>query len=117
MSIAYGDDQEAVLDEETDFADAETSEADEFADTDVLESEEFTDTAVYQDDSAVDEFIGESSVVFDVDDIVAEFEAESVGEASDESQSSRLRKRLEAIAERKRRHNDLMDFGDYDLDG
>ena len=60
-----------------------------------------------------DDFVGDSSVVFDVDDLVAEFEAET-GDAA--NPSSRLRRRLEAIAERKRRHDDLMDFADYDLD-
>ena len=65
------------------------------------------------EEGPVDDFVGDSSVVFDVDDLVAEFEAEGM---EDSSASSRLRRRLEAIQERKRRHDDLLDFADYDLD-
>lgn len=122
MSITYHED-EAVLDsQEDETAVAGIDSDDEFAETALLDSEATSEAladetasaeAAYQADGYVDDLVGENSVVFDVDDLVAEFEAEA---GEDVSPSSRLRKRLEAIAERKRRHNDLMDFDDYDLD-
>ena len=85
---------------------------DDFADTDVLEAESDSGDEAYSE-GPVDDFVGDSSVVFDVDDLVAEFEAEGM---EDSNAASRLRRRLEAIQERKRRHDDLADFADYDLD-
>ena len=103
--VAHDDNQDEVT--------ADMDNGEDFTDTDVLDDEEFTDTEVFSTEGAVDDFVGDSSVVFDVDDIVAEFESEA---SESGSPSSRLRKRLEAIAERKRRHDDLADFADYDLD-
>lgn len=57
--------------------------------------------------------VGEASVEIDVESLVAEFEAEAGGGVD---KSGRVRRRLEAILERKRRHEALMDFEDYDLD-
>ena len=113
MAIAYSDSEVAVPeDAEMEFAISETDEIDEFPETDVLHADALTDPATAEKGSQVEDFLGESSVIFDVDDIVAEFEAES---AESDNPSSRLRRRLDAIAERKRRHNDLMDFCDYDI--
>jgi len=109
----YNED-ETALDERGASAITDGTDADDdFADTDILDSEEMSDSDAYKADGPIDDFIGDNSVVFDVDDLVAEFEAEGL---EDSSASARLRRRLEAIAERKRRHNDLVDFADYDLD-
>lgn len=123
MSIHYHED-EAVLDSQEDETGvAEYDNDDEFAETalldrdladDALEDDTATDVDPYRANGHVDDLIGENSVVFDVEDLVAEFEAEA---GDDKHVSSRLRRRLEAIAERKRRHDDLMDFADYDLEG
>ncbi len=82
----------------------------DFTDTDVLDSSAFADPDAFDDDGDFDD---ETPVRIEVDDLVAEFDAES--EMPAKSASSRLRKRLEAIAERKRRHQDLLDFADYDI--
>lgn len=57
--------------------------------------------------------VGEASVEIDVESLVAEVEAEA---ADGVDANGRVRRRLEAILERKRRHDDLADFEDYDLD-
>ena len=112
MARDYLDDEVAYDDKQDEVA-AATDNGEDFTDTDVLDEEAFTDTEVFTAEASVDDFVGDSSVVFDVDDIVAEFESEA---SESGNPSSRLRKRLEAIAERKRRHDDLADFADYDLD-
>ena len=119
MGIHYHED-EAVLDSlDDELAEGFEDEGD-FSDTAVLDDddEDFGDDDDTGDDAysevgSVDDFVGENSVVFDVDNLVAEFEAEA---GMGGNPSSRLRRRLEALAERKRRHNDLMDFDDYDID-
>ncbi len=108
--------EDAAMDErniELQDADDDLDDDDAFTDTDVLHSSAYAESDDFDADYDDDEFVGESSVIFDVDDLVAEFEAES--ETKDRNPSSRLRKRLEAIAERKRRHADLLDFADYDI--
>ena len=65
------------------------------------------------DDNDSTDNVGMSSVQFDVEELVRELESEA-GAGVD--RSGRLRKRLDAILERKRRHQALMDFDDYDLD-
>lgn len=74
--------------------------------------EEFADTVIWENNKQLTE-IGEGSVQIDVESLVAEFEAEA---SSGVDANGRIRKRLEAIAERKRRHEELMDFEDYDID-
>ncbi|NND54408.1 MAG: hypothetical protein HKN56_05485 [Gammaproteobacteria bacterium] len=113
----YNEDDAALDEHDADIVEAGTDAEEDFVDTDVLEAsaddDEGSDADAYASQGPVDDFVGDASVVFDVDDLVAEFEAEGMqGEGS----SSRLRRRLEAIAERKRRHDDLLDFADYDLD-
>ncbi len=120
MGIHYHED-EAVMDDRDDIdGAADYDDVDEFAETAVLdidddadENDDTADNEVYKAEASVDDYVGDSSVVFDVDDLVAQFEAETGNSANP---SSRLRRRLEAIAERKRRHDDLLDFADYDLD-
>jgi len=107
------DENEAFMEEhDADIIEEGTDVEDDFADTAVLESDELAEADAFAE-GAVSDFVGDSLVMFDVDDLVAEFEAEGM---EDSSASSRLRRRLEAIAERKRRHDDLADFADYNLD-
>lgn len=119
--MSYKDEQADWLEERDmdatsiDSAEEET-QAGDFSETDVLLADDYdeadAEADAYSPDREVMDFIGDSSIVFDVEDLVAQFEAESEGTSNP---SSRLRKRLEAIAERKRRHADLMDFNDYDI--
>lgn len=119
--MIYGDEQEAVLEEQTMERDTDVtqpdadSDANDFTNTDVLMADDFGDADAEPEvfnEKRVDDFIGEGSIVFDVEELVAEFEAEAEGKSNP---SSKLRKRLEAIAERKRRHEDMLDFNDYDI--
>ena len=110
MSMDLGSEQEAY-DDVADYEDV--NEADFDGDDDAFSDDEYDDTPIFSSNSGVDDFIGESSIVFDVEELVAQFEAES---EAGRSPSARLRKRLEALAERKRRHAELMDFDDYELD-
>jgi len=87
-------------------------ESADFTDTAVLGEEEFADTGVWESNKKLTEN-GEGSIEIDVDSLVAEFEAEA-GNGIDAN--GRIRRRLEAIAERKRRHEELKDFSDYDID-
>jgi hypothetical protein len=112
MSISYWEDEAVLEDEESALHDDTISDDDEFAETVVLDEEAPAEEA-YKSERSVKDLVGGSSVIFDVDELVAEFEAEA---GDSEDPSHRLRKRLEAIAERKRRHDDLEDFDDYDLD-
>ena len=74
---------------------------------------DYEDTLMMEALAKVTDNVGEASVEIDVESLVAEFEAE----ASDGVDASgRVRRRLEAIIERKRRHQELADFDDYDLD-
>ena len=109
----YNEDEVIMEDYDADITEDGMDADDDFSETDVLEADAGTDEEAYDADGPVDDFVGGSSVVFDVDDLVAEFEAEGM---EDSSAASRLRRRLEAIQERKRRHDDLADFADYDLD-
>jgi len=74
---------------------------------------EFTDTLVLDAKEVESDNVGGSSVEINVEDLLAEVEAESSGGVD---ASGRVRRRLEAILERKRRHEDLVDFEEYDLD-
>ncbi|MGI9291446.1 MAG: hypothetical protein ACR2QG_09265 [Gammaproteobacteria bacterium] len=81
-------------------------------DTSEEKEEEYVDTVVWETNKKLTED-GEGSIQIDVDSLVAEFEAEaSKGVDAD----GRIRKRLEAIQERKRRHEELQDFEDYEID-
>lgn len=77
------------------------------------DSTEYDDTDIFESKSDSSDNVGGSSVEIDVEQLLAEFEAEA---ASGVDASGRIRRRLEAIAERKRRHQALIDFDDYDLD-
>ena len=77
------------------------------------DDEEFGDTMVLDSKAKATDNVGMASVEIDVESLVQEMEAEAP-EGVDSS--GRVRKRLEAMLERKRRHEELMDFEDYDLD-
>jgi len=53
------------------------------------------------------------SVEIDVEEILSEIASEA---KTGDTASIRIRKRLEAMMERKRRHEDTIDFDEYDLD-
>ena len=91
---------------------SDANNSDQSADTQVLDEDEFADTIVWESNKKLTEN-GEGSVEIDVESLVAEFEAEA---ANGVDADGRIRKRLEAIAERKRRHEELEDFSDYDID-
>jgi len=76
-------------------------------------TDELSDTTILEADSELSDNVGYSSVQLDVAQLLAEVEAEA---SKGVDASGRVRRRLEAIMERKRRHQDLLDFEDYDLD-
>ena len=90
------------------------TEPDIFADIDDGEgSDDFDDTDVFDAKTVASDNVGGSSVELDVEQLLAEFEAEA---SSGVDASGRVRRRLEAMTERKRRHEALIDFDEYDLD-
>ena len=100
---------------DTKSSDASSSdESIDFADTLVPGENEFADTGVWESDKKLTEN-SEGSIEIDVDSLVAEFEAEAEA-GKDVDTYGRIRKHLEAISERKRRHEELKDFSDYDID-
>ena len=84
------------------------------AELDTLEeNDQFAETDVFESKTVASDNVGGSSVEIDVEQLLADFEAEA---ASGVDESGRVRRRLEAIAERKRRHEALIDFEEYDLE-
>jgi hypothetical protein len=96
---------------------AEVQDDIEFQDEDLTDdadsADELSDTTILEADSELSDNVGYSSVQLDVAQLLAEVEAEA---SKGVDASGRVRRRLEAIMERKRRHQDLLDFEDYDLD-
>ncbi len=96
---------------------AEVPDDIEFQDDDLTDdadgADELSDTTILEADSELSDNVGYSSVQIDVAQLLAEVEAEA---SKGVDASGRVRRRLEAIMERKRRHQDLLDFEDYDLD-
>ncbi len=92
-----------------------TGEPDDDFDELDSDDDEFADTFVFDssDDDDDSDNVGGTSVEIDAEQLLAEVEAEA---AHGVDASGRVRKRLEAIMERKRRHRDLIDFDEYDLD-
>ena len=92
----------------------EQNTSSEFGDTlDDSDDFDFADETDDDTDGKKTDNVGEASVEIDVESLVAEFESEA-GHGVD--RSGRVRRRLEAILARKRRHAELMDFDDYDID-
>jgi len=84
------------------------------AETDVLEGEEgFVDTLVLEAKTESSDNVGGGSVEIDVEQLLAEVEAEA---ADGVDEDGRVRRRLEAVLERKRRHEALVDFEEYDIE-
>jgi hypothetical protein len=96
----------ADVPDDIEFQDAELADDADGAD-------ELSDTTILEADSELSDNVGYSSVQLDVAQLLAEVEAEA---SKGVDASGRVRRRLEAIMERKRRHQDLLDFEDYDLD-
>lgn len=85
-------------------------------DVEAADSEELTETMILDETEAETESsdnVGMSSVQFDVEELIDEFESEAP-KGVDEDR--RVRRRLDAIVERKRREEELADFDDYELD-
>ena len=83
-------------------------------DSAVLESDDvFAETTILESQSKDSDNVGGSSVEIDVEQLLAEVESE-VPDGVDVD--GHVRKRLEAIMERKRRHDELVDFDEYDLE-
>ena len=82
--------------------------------TDDFEAEDSPgETAVAEAKTENSDNVGGSSVELDVEQLLAEVESEA---PQGVDANGRVRRRLEAIMERKRRHEALMDFDEYDLD-
>jgi hypothetical protein len=77
------------------------------------ETADADDTEIVEASSELSDNVGNNSVQLDVAQLLAEVEAEA---SKGVDANGRVRRRLEAIMERKRRHQDLLDFEDYDLD-
>ena len=78
---------------------------------DVIEEDvELDDVAV--DSGGSTDNVGETSVEFDVEDLIAEVEAE-VPDGVD--RDGKMRKRLEEVLEKKQSDEELADFEDYDV--
>ncbi|MDJ0927318.1 MAG: hypothetical protein QNJ73_06650 [Gammaproteobacteria bacterium] len=76
------------------------------------EGEDTSDTAMSE--TLDTDNIGGASVEIDVDELIAEMEAEGV--PADHLKDSDARKRLDEIMEQKRMSHDLVDFDDIDFD-
>jgi len=90
----------------TDEQDVPFDATDEATNTDVLEED------VFVADTTASDNVGMSSVQFDVEELIADIESHAPDGVD---KSGRLRKRLDAIRERKLRHQALVDFDDYDI--
>lgn len=112
--MSYALEQGTVLEEHDEVAaEVEIEEEDDFSDTDVFDSSDFSATIVLEDDDSDESFLDDSSSMSGVAEILADFEHEAQQELNP---ARRVRRRIEALAERKRRHQDLMDFNDYEID-
>jgi hypothetical protein len=76
-----------------------------------MDDEAFTDTIVFDEAKLATDNVGGASVQLDVESLVAEFEAEA---ADGVDSDGRVRRKLEAVLERKRRHEELVDYNDYE---
>lgn len=78
---------------------------------DVIEEDVELDDVALDSGGSTDN-VGETSVEFDVEDLIAEVEAE-VPDGVDSD--GKMRKRLEEVLEKKQTDEDLADFEDYDI--
>ncbi|MEE9135180.1 MAG: hypothetical protein V3U00_00520 [Gammaproteobacteria bacterium] len=77
---------------------------------DVIEEQDESDDVATDSNSGTDN-VGETSVEFDIEELIAEVEAEAP-EGVD--RDGKVRKRLEEALERKQTDEELADFEDYD---
>ena len=88
----------------------------EFSDTSAIDSEErdeFGDTGELDADFKPGKTLGLDSVEIDVEEILSVIASEA---NTGDTASVRIRKQLEAMMERKREQEELIDFDEYDLD-
>ena len=78
---------------------------------DVIEEDVELDDVALDSGGSTDN-VGETSVEFDVEDLIAEVEAE-VPDGVDSD--GKMRKRLEEVLEKKQSDEELADFEDYDV--
>jgi hypothetical protein len=78
---------------------------------DVIEEHDESDDVAIDSNSTTDN-VGETSVEFDIEELIAEVEAEAP-EGVD--RDGKVRKRLEEALERKQTDEELTDFEDYDI--
>lgn len=78
---------------------------------DVIEEHDESDDVATDSNSGTDN-VGETSVEFDIEELIAEVEAEAP-EGVD--RDGKVRKRLEEALERKQTDEELADFEDYDV--
>ena len=78
---------------------------------DVIEENVELDDVALDSDGSTDN-VGETSVEFDVEDLIAEVEVE-VPDGVDSD--GKMRKRLEEVLEKKQSDEELADFEDYDV--
>jgi hypothetical protein len=76
-------------------------------------NDDFGDTALLDAGAKKTDNVGEASVELDVETLVKEFEEEA---STDVDKDGRIKRRLDAMVERKRRHEELVDFDDYDIE-
>lgn len=107
MAIRNNEIQKELREQSKDVVDS-GAESDSFE-----ENDQFAETDVFESKTVTSDNVGGSSVEIDVEQLLADFEAEA---PSGVDESGRVRRRLEAIVERKRRHEALVDFEEYDLD-
>ncbi len=107
MAIRNNEMQKELREQSKDVVDS-AAEPDSFE-----ENDQFAETDVFESKTDASDNVGGSSVEIDVEQLLADFEAEAPAGVDE---SGRVRRRLEAIVERKRRHEALVDFEEYDLD-
>ena len=89
-------------------------EIESHADTTVLEDDGiFAENTFLESKTKDSDNVGGSSVEIDVEQLLAEVESEVPNGVDADGH---VRKRLEAIMERKRQHDELVDFEEYDLE-
>ena len=79
----------------------------------VIDDSAFAETTLIEANMRPTDNVGESSVEINVESLIADIEAEA---ADGVDANGRVRRRLDAIIERKRRHEELVDFEDYDTE-
>ncbi|MCP3999807.1 MAG: hypothetical protein GY727_02735 [Gammaproteobacteria bacterium] len=90
-----------------------TNNATPLKDNETIDDSAFAETAVIEAQMKPTDNVGEASVQLDVESLIADIELEA---AEGVDANGRIRRKLDAIMERKRRHEALVDFEDYDTD-